>query len=101
MFTENEKITLAEIGAVDGTSNTLMIVEAGEAVPWTKPEELIYLPDKPVPKLGGLFRDGFHACYADGSVQHISKEIFKDEPVLRALITRNGGEAVDESRYFK
>src|SRR2546430_1113440 len=28
----------------DGTSNTLLIVEAGEAVPWTKPDELPYNP---------------------------------------------------------
>src|SRR2546428_70002 len=26
----------------DGTSNTFLIVEAGEPVPWTKPDELLY-----------------------------------------------------------
>src|SRR5262249_27686727 len=39
----------------DGTSNTLGVVEAGEAVPWTKPDELPYDPKAPLPKLGGLF----------------------------------------------
>jgi uncharacterized protein (TIGR03067 family) len=101
MFIENEKITLGQITVMDGTSNTLMIVEAGEPAPWTKPDELGYLPDKPLPKLGGAFRDGFHACFGDVSVRFISKNIFVDEPALRALITRNGGETVDVSRYFK
>ncbi len=29
----------------DGTSNTLLIVEAGDPVPWTKPEEIAFTPD--------------------------------------------------------
>ncbi len=39
----------------DGTSNTILIVEAAEAVPWTMPEVLLYDRNQPVPKLGGLF----------------------------------------------
>jgi uncharacterized protein (TIGR03067 family) len=101
MFNENEKITLGQITVQDGASNTFMIVEAGDPVPWTKPNELIYAGDKPLPKLGGAFRDGFHACFSDAAVRFIAKEIYADEPVLRALITRNGGEAVNASRYFK
>ena len=38
----------------DGTSNTLMIVEAKRNIPWTKPEDLSFDPDKPVPELGGF-----------------------------------------------
>lgn len=76
----------------DGTSNTLMVVEAGEPVIWTKPDELPYDPDKPLPKLGGHFPGGFNALLGDGSVRFIRKGI--DEKTLRALITANGGEPV-------
>src|SRR5205807_1793185 len=36
----------------DGTSNTILIVEAGEAVAWTRPEDVPYSPKKDLPKLG-------------------------------------------------
>jgi len=77
----------------DGTSNTFMVVEAGEAVPWTKPEDLPYDAKKPVPKLGGLFSEGFHVCMGDASVRYIKKDI--DEKLLRALITSTGAESID------
>jgi hypothetical protein len=77
----------------DGTSNTVLIVEAAEAVPWSKPADLAYDPDKPLPKFGGLFSDGFNAAFADGTVRFIKKDV--DEKLMRAVITRAGGEAVD------
>src|SRR5262249_598312 len=40
----------------DGTSNTILVAEAGEAIPWSKPGDLRYDPNGPLPKLGGLFR---------------------------------------------
>ena len=89
-----KKINFAHF--TDGTSNTLLVVEAAKAVPWSKPEDLPYDPDKPLPKLGGLFDDGFHALFADGWVQFIKKDI--EEKTLRALITRNGGEIVDRAK---
>jgi hypothetical protein len=76
----------------DGTSNTIMIVEAGEAVPWTKPEELEFQPDKPLPKLGKQSPDGFHVAMFDGSVRFIQKTI--SEKTLKAAITRAGGEVL-------
>jgi RNA polymerase sigma factor (sigma-70 family) len=77
----------------DGTSNTIMIVEGPEPVPWTKPVDLPYDPKKPLPKLGGMFKTGFHIAFADGSV-HFLKRTIKEE-TLRALITCNGGEIID------
>ncbi len=76
----------------DGLSNTLLIVEAGPPVPWTKPEELPYAPDRPLPALDCLFRDGFRFAHADGLVSFFKKE--GSEALLRALITRNGGKKI-------
>jgi prepilin-type processing-associated H-X9-DG protein len=56
----------------DGTSNTWMIVEAEEAVTWTKPEELAY-DGKTVPKLGKFFRGGFNVAFWDGSVRYFPR----------------------------
>ena len=72
----------------DGTGSTILIVEAGEAVPWTRPEDLPYSPDRPLPPLGGIFPDCFQAAVADGSVRRFEKTI--SEQSLRAYITRNG-----------
>jgi hypothetical protein len=85
------KLTPAEFP--DGLSNTILIVEAGEAVPWPKPEELAYDPGKPLPKLGGTFPDGCYAVFADQQVRFIRRDT--DEKTLRAWITRNGGEKVE------
>ena len=46
----------------------------------------------PLPLLGGMYNDGFHAAFADGSVRFIRKETA--EFTLRALITPRGGEVV-------
>jgi hypothetical protein len=72
----------------NGTCNTLLIVEAGKPVPWTKPDELLYDPDGPLPDLRCVFRDGFRAALGDGSSLFINKET--SEATLRAAITRNG-----------
>jgi hypothetical protein len=78
----------------DGTSNTIMYVEAARTVPWTKPEDLPFDPDpkKPLPKLGGHFRGGFNASMCDGSVRFLRKTI--SDATLRAAITRDGGEVL-------
>jgi hypothetical protein len=81
---------------IDGTSNTILIIEAGRGVDWTKPEDLIYDPDQPLPELGGLFEDIIHVAFCDGSVQTLRKTY--DEKMMRAAITRNGSEAMDFSQ---
>jgi hypothetical protein len=91
MFDEKQKTRVASV--TDGLSSTIMIVEAEEAVPWSKPADLNYDPKKELPKFGGLFEDGFHAAFGDGVVRFIKKD--NDEKLLRALITRAGGEVVD------
>lgn len=89
--------TPGEGGAIrditDGTSNTLLVVEAKRDIPWTKPEDIPYAAGKDLPQLGGFHKPGFFAGFADGSVRYISDSV--DEPTLRSLITRDGGEVVN------
>ena len=77
----------------DGTSNTLLVVEAGAPVPWTKPADLAYDPKKPLPKLGGLFAEGFNAAMVDGAIHFLHGPI--EDQILRNLITRNDGQSID------
>jgi uncharacterized protein (TIGR03067 family) len=77
----------------DGTSSTVQFVEAGEAVPWTKPADLPYDPKKALPKLGGLFPGGFHIALMDCSVKWVNRRF--DERTFRLAITRDDGQKID------
>jgi prepilin-type processing-associated H-X9-DG protein len=82
---------IAEI--TDGTSNTIAIVEAAQSVPWTKPDELVYDAKKPLPRMGNFYGAGiFNAAFFDGHVQALRLDL--PEAVLRAYITRAGGEVI-------
>jgi uncharacterized protein DUF1559 len=74
----------------DGTSNTIMFVEASKAVPWTKPEDVPYDPAKPLPKLGLPDCSYTLAVLCDGSVRPIAPGI--SEMTLHSAITTSGGE---------
>jgi len=84
LFAPNGKNRFTIGNVPDGTSNTIAVVEAGEAVPWTKPEGLEYDAKKPLPKLGGQFRNGFLVLMLDGSVRVVSRKV--SEPTLRNAI---------------
>jgi hypothetical protein len=74
----------------DGLSNTIMFVEAADAVNWIQPDELAYQPDTPFPKLGMSGADYFFLATADGLVRPQLKTM---KPAnLKAAITANGGE---------
>jgi hypothetical protein len=74
----------------DGTSLTLLIVEARQAVPWTKPADLLFDPKQPLPVLGAFADKVVPAVFADTSCLVLPPNIQAGD--LRALITRNGGE---------
>lgn len=76
----------------DGTSNTILIVEATEAVPWTQPAELTFDRNCPSSMQGWRNPLSFLAALADGSVRGIDRTV--SETTLRAAITRNGGETL-------
>jgi hypothetical protein len=90
-FQKHQHATFASF--TDGTSNTILIVEAGTPVPWTKPEDLHYAPDEPLPELGGIFPNVFNAAFADGAVWTLKKGC--PEPTLRWAIDPADGHVLD------
>jgi hypothetical protein len=94
VFEGSNGIKLGEI--TDGTSLTLLIVEARRNVPWTKPEDILYDPKKPIPTLGGFDDRSFGGAMADGSAHMLSKTI--DHTILRWLIERNDGHDLSQHR---
>jgi len=77
----------------DGLTNTILIVEAGEAVEWTRPDDIDWSPGRPMPPLGaGRAGDQVLVLMADGSVRFFRKTMA--EANWRGLITYNGNELV-------
>ncbi|MBI1830723.1 MAG: DUF1559 domain-containing protein [Planctomycetes bacterium] len=88
MFEARQGVRINAI--TDGLSNTFMVVEANEPTIWTKPDDLPYNPNGPLPKFG-VWPEGFHVVLGDGSVRYVRSTTAAD--TLRAYITRAGGEA--------
>ncbi|HEX5447432.1 MAG TPA: DUF1559 domain-containing protein [Pirellulales bacterium] len=84
-----QKVSMQNIS--DGTSNTIMVVEADpqEAIVWTQPDDLPIDPEKPMAGLGGLQKTGFNALYCDGSV-HFLKTTIAAETLRRLFNPRDG-----------
>jgi hypothetical protein len=78
----------------DGTSNTIMVVDADEAhaVIWTRPEDLKIDPKQPGAGFAGHHGNGFSVVFADAAVHFLPKKMDKSQ--LYAFFTRNGGEVV-------
>ena len=77
----------------DGTSNTLMVVEAEEPVVWTNPIDLAFDPAKALPKM--LVIDGkFSAAFCDGSVRSFKAPI--DPEIFKLLIQKNDGKVIPQ-----
>jgi hypothetical protein len=90
VFEQGRSVTYADI--TDGTVNTLSVVEGPSSVPWTRPEDLRFDKEGPLPSLGGHNEQGFHVLTCDGAVHFVRKDI--DPNLLRLAITRNDGEPV-------
>ena len=79
----------------DGTSNTIFVVEAlpGNAVVWTKPEDLVIDSKEPMKGIIDDTLEYSRAVFADGSV-HQLKRTLKPSTLLK-LIGMNDGEVID------
>ena len=93
----------------DGRSNTILIVDAVEAVPWTKPSDVNYNPQATMAVLGQNHQYSIHfsrytlgayqvfnAAFADGTIRFV--RVDKNPESMRGFVTRNGGEALDWSK---
>ncbi len=97
LFEEGEGTGIQNV--TDGTSNTIMVVESKDAVPWTKPDDLKFdMEAKPsLYGAGSPHPGGFNATFADGSVRFLKNSI--GLLTWRALITRAGGEVISSDSY--
>ncbi len=85
-FTAGKPTKMVDIK--DGTSNTIMVVEADDAhaAIWTRPDDLPFNPKEPANGLGRFFDGGFDAAFCDGSVHTFRS---KPEPeMLRRMFER-------------
>lgn len=90
-FELNKSTQLTNI--TDGTSNTIMAVEAEEPVVWTNPNDLAFDPTKALPKMLSI-NGKFSAAFCDGSVRSFKVPI--DPEILKLLIQRNDGKVIPE-----
>ena len=83
-------IKISEI--TDGTSNTILVVEARRNCPWMKPDDIPFDADKPAPELGGFVENKFAAVMADGRACLFERS--KVEEILNLMIRRNDGHPI-------
>lgn len=97
IFSDREKMAFRDI--LDGTSNTIMVVEADDdhAVIWTKPDDLEFDEKKPHAGLGKLRKGGFLAAMCDGAVHFIPSTITVE--TLVKLVFRGDGQAIDFNEF--
>lgn len=90
-FVGEEGVSLAKI--TDGTSNTILVVEAGPdtADVWTKPGGLALDPNNPAAALGDI-GEQFRAVFMDGAARRLPRDIPAE--TLRNLIQPNDGNPV-------
>ena len=93
LFTgDKEPISIHDV--TDGTSNTIMIVQADEqhAVTWTSPQDLAVDLKKPAAGLADYPAKGCPVALVDGSVVTIRQGI--PDKTLAAMFSRNDGLAI-------
>jgi hypothetical protein len=86
------KVKIADV--VDGTMNTILVIDAGQAVEWTKPDDLDFSPGRPRPALGGAYPKfpQVVVLMADGTVRMLNRDV--PDQTLRWLIDRKDGNVI-------
>ena len=92
MFPGATPVSLAQV--IDGTSNTIMVIEVDDsaATTWTKPDD--WEVDAPGFRFEARRR---RATFGDGSVVRLKREIRPE--ILLALMTCNGGEVLGREDF--
>ena len=84
---------------------TGVLVEAGEPVIWTKPVDVSCDPAKSLPRLGGLFDDGFHVAFPDGKTLFIPRvmeeNLHRDLLMTKANVTVNRSELLRDAVQYE
>lgn len=75
---------------MDGTSNTILIVEAANPVIWTKPDDVIYQAGGPMPTFGDPTKDYFIVCLADASARSINRKSISERTLRNAITPADG-----------
>jgi RNA polymerase sigma factor (sigma-70 family) len=74
----------------DGTSNTILVVEAAEAVPWTKPADIPFGDKDPRTQIGGWYGDYVNIGMCDGSVRRMELKKISQETLRNAIMPNDG-----------
>jgi hypothetical protein len=74
----------------DGLSNTILVVEATGAVPWTKPADLAFDRTKAVPDFGKAFGNKPWAVLGDGSVRTLNLDTITEMTLKNAIDPADG-----------
>jgi hypothetical protein len=77
----------------DEPENTILLVMGGPPVPWSKPDDIDYGPEIPLPNLFNVRPGGFLAAMCDARVHFVKTGV--SERSIRAAVTRNGGEKLE------
>ena len=89
-FTADHKgLTFSSIS--DGTSNTVLVAEGGDAVEWTKPDDIMVDPKGKAPELSIGSKEDICVVMADGSTRVLRWNSMKED-VRKGIITANGEE---------
>lgn len=82
---------LATLNVSDGLSKTILCVEGREPSEWTKPDDIPFQKDTPIPRLGVKGEPDYRILMMDGTIKKFSQS----QPIpsaLRDAITISGGE---------
>jgi prepilin-type processing-associated H-X9-DG protein len=74
----------------DGTSNTILVVEAAETVPWTKPADIPFGDKDPRTQIGGWYGNIVNVALCDGSVRPINLKKITKETLRNAIMPADG-----------
>jgi prepilin-type processing-associated H-X9-DG protein len=92
-------VSLETIAKLNGAANTGLVFEAGEPVIWTKPADMLFDKNQPLPKLGGIFNGECNVLMCDGSARTLQK--VPEEEALKLMIMWNNTAPFDLNKVLR